>query len=66
MQWAGLAEDAVVLSCREFDDLTNRIFQLCCAAEDVLTAVVDGVTAPELRRLATDLVTATRAPERLR
>jgi hypothetical protein len=66
VQRAGLTEDAVVLSGREFDDLTDRVYQLRCAAEDVLSAVVDGAEAPELRRLATDLMSAARALERLR
>lgn len=65
-QRAGLPDDAVVLSAREFGDLTDRVFQLRCAAEDVLTAVVDGTTAPELHRLAADLTAAARALERLR
>lgn len=66
MQRAGLADDAVVLTAREFDDLTDRVFQLRCAAEDILTAVLDGAAAPELHRLATDLTAAARALERLR
>lgn len=66
VQRAGLADDAVVLTGREFDDLTDRVFQLRCAAEDVLTAVVDGASSPELHRLATDLMTAAQALERLR
>ncbi|HEY2766153.1 MAG TPA: hypothetical protein VGJ13_19400 [Pseudonocardiaceae bacterium] len=66
VQRAGLADDAVVLSEREFADLTDRIFQLRCAAEDVLTAVTDGAGTPELHRLASDLAMAARALERLR
>lgn len=56
----------MVLSGREFDHLTDRVFQLRCAAEDVLTAVVDGAATAELHRLATDLMTAAQALERLR
>lgn len=66
MQRAGLAGDTVVLSGREFSDLSDRIFQLRCAAEDVLTAVTDGAAVTEVGRLATDLMTAARALERLR
>ena len=54
---ARLADDAVVRTGREFDDLTDRVFQLRCGPEDVPTAVVDGATSPELHRLATDLIT---------
>jgi phage protein U len=66
VQRAGLADDAVVLSGREFSELTDRIFQLRCAAEDVLSAVVEGAAATELHRLATHLTMAARALERLR
>lgn len=66
MQRAGLAEDAVVLSGREFDALSDRVFQLRCSAEDVLTALGDGAGPAELRVLAADLVAAAGALERLR
>lgn len=66
MQRGGLPEDAVVLSAGELADLQDRLFQLRCAAEDVVTAVDDGATATELRKLADELGNTARDLERLR
>jgi hypothetical protein len=66
VQRGGLPEDAVVLSATELADLQDRIFQLRCAAEDVITALDDGATTTELHQLATDLHTNARELERLR
>ena len=52
MQRGGLPEDAVVLSAAELADLQDRLFQLRCAAEDVVTAAGDGADPAELRRMA--------------
>jgi hypothetical protein len=62
----GLPEDAVVLSATELADLQDRLFQLRCAAEDVVTAVDDGAAATELRGLALELADTARDLERLR
>lgn len=62
----GLPEDAVVLSATEIANLQDRLFQLRCAAEDVVTAVDDGAAVAELRELAAGLVDAARHLERLR
>ncbi|HEX4222674.1 MAG TPA: hypothetical protein VHZ97_09955 [Pseudonocardiaceae bacterium] len=62
----GLPEDAVVLSATEIADLQDRLFQLRCAAEDVVTAVDDGAAVAELRGLAAGLVDTARGLERLR
>jgi hypothetical protein len=66
VQRGGLPEDAVVLSATELADLQDRLFQLRCAAEDVVTAVDDGATPTELRKLADELHTNARDLERLR
>jgi hypothetical protein len=66
VQRGGLPEDAVVLSATELADLQDRLFQLRCAAEDVVTAVDDGASATELRKLAEELQHTTRDLERLR
>lgn len=66
VQRAGLGDDAVVLSGREFGDLTDRVYQLRCAADDVLGALADGAPRRELRRMADRLMTAAHALERLR
>jgi hypothetical protein len=62
----GLPEDAVVLSATEIADLQDRLFQLRCAAEDVVTAVDDGAAVTELRDLAAGLADTARDLERLR
>jgi hypothetical protein len=66
VQRGGLPEDAVVLSSAELADLQDRLFQLRCAAEDVVTAAADGAHPDELRRLAADIAHAARDLERLR
>jgi len=66
VQRGGLPEDAVLLSTAEIADLQDRLFQLRCAAEDVVTAVNDGAEAAELRQLAVGIVDAARGLERLR
>ncbi|MBP2471757.1 hypothetical protein JOF53_000629 [Crossiella equi] len=66
VQRGGLPEDAVVLSAAELADLQDRLFQLRCAAEDVLTAAEDGADTAELRRMAAGLVDSARGLERLR
>ncbi|TCN50447.1 hypothetical protein EV641_11299 [Rhodococcus sp. SMB37] len=62
----GLAADAVVLSAMEAESLTDRAFEVRCAAEDVATAVDEGADQVELRRLCAELVELARAAERLR
>ncbi|WP_157440686.1 hypothetical protein [Actinokineospora inagensis] len=66
VQRGGLPEDAVVLSTTELADLQDRLFQLRCAAEDVLIATEDGATADELRVLAERVRAGAKGLERLR
>ncbi|HEX5119497.1 MAG TPA: hypothetical protein VFW65_30275 [Pseudonocardiaceae bacterium] len=66
VQRGGLPEDAVILSATELADLQDRLYQLRCAAEDVLTAIDDGATTTELRKLATELTHTAHDLERLR
>lgn len=66
VQRGGLPEDAVVLSADELSALQDRLFQLRCAAEDVVTAVGDGARPAELRELADELARAARDIEQLR
>lgn len=66
MQRGGLPEDAVVLSAAELADLQDRLFQLRCAAEDVVTAVEDTADHGELRKLAAQVVDVAVELERLR
>lgn len=66
LQRTGLPADAVVLSDTELSTLLDRLFQLRCAAEDVVTAAEDGAEAEVLRRLARDLAHTARDLERIR
>jgi hypothetical protein len=66
VQRGGLPEDAVILSSAEVAELTDRLFQLRCAAEDVVTAIDDGASGTELRKLADELRLTAHDLERLR
>jgi hypothetical protein len=66
VQRGGLPEDAVVLSAAELADLQDRLFQLRCAAEDVVTAADDGAGPDELKSLAAMVVKNAHGLERLR
>ncbi len=66
MHRGGLPEDSFLLSATELEDLQDRLFQLRCAAEDVVTAIEDGADSPELRQMATQLSEVAGKLERLR
>lgn len=66
VQRGGLPEDAVVLSGAEVANLQDRLFQLRCAAEDVMTALDDGAHPGELRGLVENVADAAGQAERLR
>ncbi|TCP50938.1 hypothetical protein EV191_107202 [Tamaricihabitans halophyticus] len=66
MQRGGLPDDAVVLSDAELADLQDRLFQVRCSAEDMVTAVDDGASTVELRQLAGELARAAQDLERIR
>nr|WP_245573372.1 hypothetical protein [Amycolatopsis benzoatilytica] len=66
LQRSGLPEDAVVLSDTEIAALQDRLFQLRCAAEDIVTAAQDGASAGELRELAAEIAASARDLEQLR
>ncbi|WP_236792457.1 hypothetical protein [Amycolatopsis sp. GM8] len=66
VQRSGLPDDAVILSDTELAALQDRLFQLRCAAEDVVTAADDGAASEELRRMALELAHSARELERLR
>jgi hypothetical protein len=55
--------DAVVLSADEAANLSDRIYQVRCAAEDVAIAVDEGADAAELRALCETLVATARAAD---
>ncbi|SFS89020.1 hypothetical protein SAMN05660874_03967 [Saccharopolyspora flava] len=66
VQRGGLPEDSVVLSAVELADLQDRLFQLRCAAEDVVTAVDDDADHADVRKLAAQVVDVAAELERLR
>nr|WP_028661456.1 hypothetical protein [Saccharomonospora saliphila] len=62
----GLPDDAVVFSVGELAAVQDRLFQVRCAAEDVVTAAEEHADADTLRRLAAEVAHAARDLERLR
>jgi hypothetical protein len=60
---AALPADAVVLSAMEAADLSDRVYQVRCAAEDVATALDEGAGRPELRELCATLMKAAEAAD---
>lgn len=59
----GVPEDAVVLSAEEAAELSDRVYQVRCAAEDVVTAVQEGAAVAELRELCDTLLAAAKAAD---
>jgi hypothetical protein len=60
---SALPPDAVVLSADDAADLSDRVYQVRCAAEDVATAIDEGAAATELRQLCDALIHAARAAD---
>jgi hypothetical protein len=58
-----LPADAVVLSGDDAADLSDRVYQVRCAAEDVATALDEGAAPTELRELCDVLIRAARAAD---
>jgi hypothetical protein len=56
-------EDAVVLTADEAAELSDRVYQVRCAAEDVATAVDEGAPATEVRQLCEELLRAAKAAD---
>ncbi|MEO8814376.1 MAG: hypothetical protein ABI307_15160 [Mycobacterium sp.] len=63
---AALAPDAVVLSAEEAAALSDRVYQVRCAAEDVATALDEDAPQAELRQLCDTLLNAVQAADRWR
>ncbi|WP_370068230.1 hypothetical protein [Mycobacterium sp. MAA66] len=55
-----LAPDSVVLTAEEAAALSDRVYQVRCAAEDVATAVAEGADAAELHDLCEVLLAAAK------
>lgn len=60
---SALPEDAVVLSAEEAAELSDRVYQVRCAAEDVATAVAEGAQPDEVRQLCEELLRAAKAAD---
>ena len=60
---SALPADAVVLSADDAADLSDRVYQVRCAAEDVATALDEGAEAPVLRELCDALIQAARVAD---
>ena len=58
-----MPEDAVVLTADEAAELSDRVYQVRCAAEDVATAVDEGAPAAEVRQLCEELLKAAKAAD---
>lgn len=58
-----LPADSVVLSADEAEQLSDRVYQVRCAAEDVATAVDEGADPGELRELCRVLIHAAKAAD---
>jgi hypothetical protein len=58
-----LAPDAVVLSAEEAAELSDRVYQVRCAAEDLALAVDEGAEGAELRDLCDALISAAKAAD---
>lgn len=58
-----LPPDAVVLSAEEASELSDRVYQVRCAAEDMATALQEGADPSELRALCDAVMQAARAAD---
>jgi hypothetical protein len=58
-----VAPDAVVLTADEASELSDRVYQVRCAAEDVATAIEEGAEGSELRELCDALMKAAKAAD---
>jgi len=58
-----VAPDAVVLTAEEASELSDRVYQVRCAAEDVAIAIEEGAEGPELRELCDALMQAAKAAD---
>ncbi len=58
-----MSPDSVVLTADEACGLSDRVYQVRCAAEDVVTAVDEGAEPTELRELCDALMRAAKAAD---
>lgn len=58
-----LAPDSVVLTAEEASALSDRVFEVRCAAEDVVTAINEGADGSEMEKLCDALLRAAKAAD---
>ena len=58
-----VSPDSVVLTAEEAAQLSDRVYQVRCAAEDVATAIDEGAGPTELRELCDALLRAAKAAD---
>lgn len=58
-----LTPDAVVLSAEEAEALSDRVYQVRCAAEDIATALTEGASPAELQQLCDTLLRAVKVAD---
>ena len=58
-----LSPDSVVLTADEASELSDRVFEVRCAAEDLATAIDEGADGSELRQLCDALMRAAKAAD---
>jgi hypothetical protein len=58
-----LAPDAVVLTAEEASELSDRLYQVRCAAEDLAMAIEDAAEGTELSDLCASLMRAAKAAD---
>ena len=58
-----MSPDSVVLTADEAAELSDRVYQVRCAAEDVATAIDEGAEPTELRELCDALMQAAKAAD---
>lgn len=58
--------DAVILSAAEASDFADRLFELRCAAEDLVTAVKESADAETVEAMSDQLLTLAKEVERIR
>ena len=63
MKGTAVPADAVVLSADEAAELSDRVYQVRCAAEDMATAIDEGAERTELRELCDALMQVARAAD---
>lgn len=56
-------DDSVVLTADEAAELSDRVYQVRCAAEDMATAIDEGADRAELRELCDALMQVARAAD---